>query len=205
MNSVAQRESLLHIISEINIAKAELHAQSQSAEITEQVDAEAAVRLNNAEEVVNSLSDHLASLSGRMSEVQLEIAAERSAKVQFQLLLRNGQQREAELESVLSESNTAVREAVEECAELSIQLQQVWDEKSALEMQVAHALSSENCWSAARTFDDPALGSLWKRPQHQNQPAKTSKRNCKRLSRRVFLRWKPFKNCSRRRSFLKRK
>ena len=87
MNSVAQRESLLHIISEINIAKAELHAQSQSAEITEQVNAEAAVRLNNAEEVVNSLSDHLASLSGRMSEVQLELGAERSAKVQFQLLL----------------------------------------------------------------------------------------------------------------------
>jgi chromosome segregation ATPase len=134
------------MLSDINIAKTDLHAQLEK-------EGEAVrtthVMLSAAGDTAIQVEKNLQSLDVKIAEVCSELTVEKTAHNTLKQLLRVEKQLAYDLGGSLKASKQAAEDVMEECKNLFGLVQQLWEEKAALEGQVMLVLYSKPLYDAA--------------------------------------------------------
>jgi hypothetical protein len=135
-------------LSEVENAKADLHAQ---LELEGVVMRSTHAMLSDAGDTAIQVDKKLELLNLRISEVCTVLTTEKRARCELEQVLWIEQQRVKDLGGSLMESKQAADDYLKECNSLFGLVQQVWDDKAALEGQVTMMLSLHGsaAWSTA--------------------------------------------------------
>ncbi len=131
------QQSLTDIMSEVEVAKSDLHAQ---LEIEEEFVRTTSAMLGAAGDSAIQVENELQMLNVRIAEVCSELTVGKRAQFTLEQLLWIEQQRVKALGGSLEESKHAAEDVMEECNCLFGLVRQLWDEKAALEGQVGHSM-----------------------------------------------------------------
>ncbi len=91
-------------------------------------------------DIASRLEESMELLRTHIQERFSEALTEKSARSKLEFLLRTEKQRVRLLEQGFLESNSAAAGTMEECAELAVQVQQLWEEKCVLDRKVTFFL-----------------------------------------------------------------
>jgi hypothetical protein len=123
------RQAVTEIISNVESAKTQLNEEVQTT-------VEASLLLATSQNLLANVDNAMVSLGEWMVVISADASSEKSSRCKFELLHWAEKQHARMVGISLLECKQALEESVEECVLLSGQVQQLSQEKSALETQV---------------------------------------------------------------------
>jgi hypothetical protein len=123
------RQAVLEIISNVESAKTQLNAEVQAA-------VHVASMLTTSQDLLANVDDRVVSLGARVAALSADASSEKSSRCRFEQLFWAEKQHVRMVGISLFECKQGLEESVKEIVLLSSQVQQLHQEKSALETQV---------------------------------------------------------------------